>query len=142
MKGETSGNYLLVKEILNDCDDDTLLIKVEPTGPVCHTGADTCFKEENKEGVEFIHYLEEIIKDRRENPTEDSYTSRLFTRGINKIAQKFGEEAVELLIEVKDDDSELFKNEAADLFFHFMILLEAKGFRFEDIIEVLKERRK
>ena len=141
-KGETSGNYLYVREIIEDCDHDTLLIKADPAGPVCHTGADTCFNEENTTPDQFINYLAGVIRDRRLNPTEKSYTSSLFREGINKIAQKVGEEAVELVIESKDSNKDLFLNEAADLFFHYLVLLEAKGSSFEDIIKILKERHK
>jgi phosphoribosyl-ATP pyrophosphohydrolase/phosphoribosyl-AMP cyclohydrolase len=141
-KGETSGNYLYVRDIIEDCDHDTLLIKAEPAGPVCHTGADTCFNEKNQMSEFFIRHLIRVIHDRHENPSETSYTSSLFARGINKIAQKLGEEAVELVIESKDNNKELFLNEAADLFFHYLVLLEAKGYSFDEIIEVLKERHK
>jgi phosphoribosyl-ATP pyrophosphohydrolase/phosphoribosyl-AMP cyclohydrolase len=141
-KGETSGNFLNVVEIIEDCDRDTILVKAEPTGPVCHTGADTCFNEENKAGFEFLQYLAKIIKDRKENPSEKSYTSSLFKKGINKIAQKVGEEAVELVIEGKDDNKELFMNEAADLLFHYLVLLEAKGIEFTEVIDVLQSRHK
>jgi|SRR5210317_2069801 phosphoribosyl-ATP pyrophosphohydrolase/phosphoribosyl-AMP cyclohydrolase len=141
-KGETSGNYLHVKEVIADCDQDTVLIKAEPTGPVCHTGKDTCFSEDNSTGTEFIQYLSEIIKDRKYNPSQESYTSSLFQKGINKIAQKVGEEAVELVIESKDSNRELFLNEAADLLFHYLVLLEAKGIDILDIMEVLKSRHK
>lgn len=139
-KGEESGNFLLVQEVLVDCDKDTLLIKAHPVGPVCHTGAATCFDETNQMPG-FLPQLEAIIADRRNNPTESSYTASLFAKGINKIAQKVGEEAVELVIEAKDDNSELFKNEAADLLFHYLILLQAKGYSLADIEAVLKERR-
>ena len=138
-KGEESGNYLLVKEIKIDCDEDSLLIKVNPAGPVCHTGADTCWNEKN-EADNFLDKLENIIADRKNNPDEKSYTSSLFAKGINKIAQKVGEEAVELVIEAKDENADLFKDEAADLLFHYLILLQAKGFRLNDIIQVLKSR--
>ena len=138
-KGEESGNFLLLKSITVDCDNDTLLIKVNPVGPVCHTGADTCFNEKN-EANDFLFKLEKIIADRKNNPTETSYTSSLFKKGINKIAQKVGEEAVEIVIEAKDDNDELFKGEAADLLFHYLILLQAKGFSLQDVIEVLKQR--
>lgn len=138
-KGEESGNYLLLKDIKTDCDNDTLLIKATPVGPVCHTGADTCWGETNTND-NFLAVLESIIRDRRNNPSEKSYTSSLFAKGINKIAQKVGEEAVELVIEAKDNDAELFKNEAADLLFHYMILLQAKGYSLDDIIEILKSR--
>ena len=115
-KGETSDNFLMVKEIINDCDNDTLLIKVSPTGPVCHTGADTCFNESN---IAFsLEKLESVISNRKNNPTDSSYTSSLFTKGINKIAQKVGEEAVELVIESKDENKEKFLGEAADLLYH------------------------
>jgi phosphoribosyl-ATP pyrophosphohydrolase/phosphoribosyl-AMP cyclohydrolase len=138
-KGEESGNFLLLKDIKVDCDNDTLLIKATPVGPVCHTGADTCWDEKNISN-DFLFQLEQIIEDRKSNPSEKSYTSSLFAKGINKIAQKVGEEAVELVIEAKDNNDELFKNEAADLLFHYLILLKAKGFALEDIIAILKER--
>ncbi len=141
-KGETSGNFLYVREIMEDCDQDTLLIKVEPEGPVCHTGADTCFDEENKDSLEFIRHLTSIIKDRHDNPSNKSYTSSLFQRGMNKVAQKVGEEAIELVIESKDEDKDLFLNEAADLFFHYLVLLEAKGYSFEEVIDILRSRHK
>jgi phosphoribosyl-ATP pyrophosphohydrolase/phosphoribosyl-AMP cyclohydrolase len=140
-KGEESGNYLFVKEIQADCDQDTLLIKAEPVGPVCHTGADTCWGEKNEPDT-FLDKLEDIISERKNRPDESSYTSSLFKKGINKIAQKLGEEAVELVIEAKDDNAELFKNEAADLLFHYLILLQAKGFKLNDVVEILKERHK
>ncbi len=138
-KGEESGNFLFVKEIKVDCDNDTLLIQVNPVGPVCHTGADTCWNEKNEPG-DFLFQLENIITDRKNNQNEKSYTSSLFEKGINKIAQKVGEEAVELVIEAKDDNADLFKGEAADLLFHYLILLQAKGFKLNDIIQVLKSR--
>lgn len=141
MKGETSGNYLYVKDILPDCDNDTLLIKAEPAGPICHIGADTCFNEKNSDD-NFIQTLEDIIKQRKNNPVEGSYTSALFEKGINKIAQKVGEEAVELVIESKDNNRDLFLNEAADLLFHYLILLHEKGYELVDVLEVLKERNK
>jgi phosphoribosyl-AMP cyclohydrolase / phosphoribosyl-ATP pyrophosphohydrolase len=138
-KGEESGNYLLLKEIKMDCDNDTLLVKVTPVGPVCHTGADTCWDEKNT-NENFLQQLEQIIADRKNNPSDKSYTSSLFEKGINKIAQKVGEEAVELVIEAKDNNDERFKNEAADLLFHYLILLQAKGFDLNSIITVLKSR--
>jgi phosphoribosyl-AMP cyclohydrolase / phosphoribosyl-ATP pyrophosphohydrolase len=138
-KGEESGNFLLVKEILVDCDDDTLLIKASPAGPVCHTGADTCFAEKNIPAG-FTAYLETIIADRKNNPTENSYTASLFAKNINKIAQKVGEEAVELVIESKDDNAALFLGEAADLLFHYLVLLQAKGFTLADVEAVLQKR--
>lgn len=140
-KGEESGNYLLLKNITADCDNDTLLVKVISQGPTCHTGADTCWNEVNQSD-NFLLQLEQIIADRKNNPSERSYTSSLFEKGINKIAQKVGEEAVELVIESKDDNKELFLGEAADLLFHYMILLQAKGFSLNDIIGVLQERHK
>ena len=139
-KGETSGNYLDVVSLHPDCDHDTLLIKVNPKGPVCHTGADTCFNEINEDPVKFITYLERIISERKDQSAERSYTASLFKKGINKIAQKVGEEAVELVIESKDDNPELFVGEAADLLFHYLILLEAKEIPFKKIIEELKNR--
>ena len=139
-KGETSGNYLFVKEILLDCDNDCLLIKANPAGPVCHTGADTCFNEIN-EG-DFLNHLEKIIESRKHTKQQGSYVNSLFDKGINKIAQKVGEEAVELIIEAKDNNDDLFKNEAADLLFHYLILLNAKGMLLNDIEEVLKNRHR
>lgn len=140
-KGETSGNFLELKEILVDCDSDTILVKAKPYGAVCHTGADTCFDEKN-ESENFLYELEKVILDRRNNPAEDSYTSKLFAKGINKIAQKVGEEAVETVIEAKDENDELFKNEAADLLFHLLILLAEKNVKLEEVLQVLQERRK
>lgn len=139
-KGETSGNYLIVNEIREDCDNDTLLIKALPQGPTCHTGATTCFAEETPKG--FIYELEKVIEQRIEAKTERSYTSRLFNSGVNKVAQKVGEEAVELVIEAKDNNIDLFKNEAADLLYHFLILLKTKALKLEDIEGVLKGRHK
>ena len=139
-KGETSGNFLIVKEILTDCDNDTVLIKVKPAGPVCHTGNDTCFNEINTPFT--LEKLEEIINERKNNPSENSYTSSLFGKGINKIAQKVGEEAVELVIESKDDDKEKFLGEAADLLFHYLVLLQAKGFTLKDVENILASRHK
>lgn len=137
-KGETSGNYLELVDILVDCDQDTLLIKANPIGPVCHTGADTCFSETNKRWD--LQSLEEIIKDRKDNPGKGSYTTSLFESGINKIAQKVGEEAIELVIEAKDDNKDLFLNEGADLMYHYLVLLTAKGYALADVLEVLKQR--
>ena len=141
-KGETSNNFLHVEEIMLDCDNDTLLIKVKPDGPTCHTGADTCWKEENSGKAAFLEHLKKVIKDRKENPTETSYTTSLFKKGLNKIAQKVGEEAVELVIEAKDNNNNLFKGEAADLIFHFLVLLEEKQIDLDEIIAVLEERHK
>jgi phosphoribosyl-ATP pyrophosphohydrolase/phosphoribosyl-AMP cyclohydrolase len=141
-KGEESGNFLNLVSISNDCDLDTFLIKVNPEGPVCHTGKDTCWNEKNESSLYFLNELERIIADRKNNPNEKSYTTSLFNLGINKVAQKVGEEAVELVIEAKDNDKEKFLGEAADLLFHYMILLQAKNFEFKDVIEVLKTRHK
>ncbi len=138
-KGEESGNYLLLQDIKVDCDQDTLLLQASPLGPVCHTGADTCWSETNRHN-DFLQHLEQVISHRKEHPTEKSYTSSLFAKGINKIAQKVGEEAVELVIEAKDNNDELFKNEAADLLYHYLILLQAKGFSLNDIVQVLESR--
>jgi phosphoribosyl-ATP pyrophosphohydrolase/phosphoribosyl-AMP cyclohydrolase len=141
-KGEESGNYLYVVDIKADCDNDTLLIKVRPYGPVCHTGTDTCWGESNTPNpVDFLNELETVIEARRTGADAgQSYTAALFGKGINKIAQKVGEEATELIIEAKDNNSELFKNEAADLLFHYLVLLQAKGFKLTDVVEVLKKR--
>ena len=139
-KGETSGNFLNIKEILVDCDADSILIKAAPTGPVCHTGADTCFAETN-ENEDFLFELEKVVRDRKTKQTADSYTSKLFSRGLNKIAQKFGEEAVELIIEAKDDNPDLFKAEAADVLYHFLVLLRAKGVELHEVFETLKDRK-
>jgi phosphoribosyl-AMP cyclohydrolase / phosphoribosyl-ATP pyrophosphohydrolase len=138
-KGEESGNHLKLKQMLVDCDNDTLLIKAEPTGPVCHTGADTCWSEKNHT-EDFLSYLEQIIQLRRNSNDENSYVRKLFTKGINKIAQKVGEEAVEMVIEAKDVNQELFLNEAADLLFHYIVLLQAKDCSLNDVVQVLKQR--
>ncbi len=138
-KGETSGNTLQVVSVAVDCDADTLLIKAHPQGPVCHTGADTCFGEENRQR-DFLHQLESIIHHRQAHPVDGSYTNALFQKGINKIAQKVGEEAVELIIEAKDDDKDLFLGEAADLLYHFLVLLAAKGYHLEEVEAVLRQR--
>jgi phosphoribosyl-AMP cyclohydrolase / phosphoribosyl-ATP pyrophosphohydrolase len=140
-KGETSGNFLEVKEILVDCDEDTILIKANPKGPTCHTGQDTCFGEINN-NAQFINTLEQIIEQRKLSTDPNSYVKSLFTKGINKIAQKVGEEAVELVIEAKDNNDNLFLNEAADLLFHYLILLQAKGFNLQQVENILKERHK
>jgi len=137
-KGEESGNTLTVKDIKIDCDNDTILVSAFPKGPTCHTGASTCFNEETSKG--FLYQLENTISQRIDDNDEKSYTNQLYRRGINKVAQKVGEEAVELVIEAKDNDPDLFKNEAADLIYHYLILLKAKGFKMADIEEVLKER--
>lgn len=138
-KGEESGNFLMLRAIAVDCDNDTLLIKAEPLGPVCHTGADTCWSEKNH-SENFLFYLEDIIKLRRKATPEESYVAKLFQKGINKIAQKVGEEAVELVIEAKDDNKDLFLNEAADLLFHYLLLLNAKEITLQQVIGVLKAR--
>ena len=138
-KGEESGNELKVVSLKEDCDKDTVLIKVNPVGPVCHKGDDTCFEDSNVSN-DFINRLEDTIQDRKINPSDSSYVSDLFKKGTNKIAQKVGEEAVELVIEAKDDNDDLFLNESADLLFHYLILLQNKGFKLNDIINVLKNR--
>lgn len=139
-KGEESGNFLELRSIIADCDNDTLLIKADPVGPVCHTGADTCFAETNS--MDILQTLGEIIKQRFDDRSDKSYTSGLFDKGINKVAQKVGEEAIELVIEAKDDNKELFLNEAADLLYHYMVLLQAKGFSLQDVKEILQQRHK
>ena len=139
-KGETSGNFLYVKEILADCDNDTLLVKVNAAGPACHNGTISCFGADTAKG--FIYHLEKVINQRIDEDEKDSYTNRLFKKGINKVAQKGGEEAVELVIESKAENLDLFKNEAADLLYHLLVLLKAKGTSLEDIEVVLKERHK
>jgi phosphoribosyl-ATP pyrophosphohydrolase/phosphoribosyl-AMP cyclohydrolase len=140
-KGEESGNELKVVSLKEDCDKDTVLIKVNPVGPVCHKGDDTCFEDSNISD-DFIIILENIIEDRKINPSNSSYVSSLFSKGTNKIAQKVGEEAVELVIEAKDDNDDLFLNEAADLFFHYLILLQQKNYKIKDVLNVLKSREK
>jgi phosphoribosyl-AMP cyclohydrolase / phosphoribosyl-ATP pyrophosphohydrolase len=138
MKGETSGNLLELVDIKLDCDRDTLLIKVNPKGPTCHTGADTCFDESNKNWG--LQSLESTIVDRKKNPKKGSYTTSLLDAGINKVAQKVGEEAVELVIEAKDNNKELFLNEAADLMYHYLVLLTAKGYSLKEVVDVLEKR--
>ena len=141
VKGENSGNSLNLVSLKNDCDSDTLLIKVKPEGPTCHKGTDTCWKETNVQEFGFLSQLENVIENRKESATEnESYVASLFNKGINKIAQKVGEEAIEMVIEAKDNDKDLFLNESADLLFHYLILLQAKGYKLNDIIEVLKSR--
>ncbi|WMJ74016.1 bifunctional phosphoribosyl-AMP cyclohydrolase/phosphoribosyl-ATP diphosphatase HisIE [Cytophagaceae bacterium ABcell3] len=139
-KGETSENYLLVKEILGDCDHDAILIKVHPQGPTCHTGSDTCWNEKNEGKAYFIEHLKNVIRKRKEQPDEKSYTSSLFAKGVNKVAQKVGEEAVELVIEAKDDNKDLFLGEAADLLFHYLVLLEQKNIDLDEVMDVLIKR--
>ncbi len=141
VKGETSKNYLHVVEIKTDCDFDTLLIKAKPDGVVCHTGAETCFNEENS-GTDFLRSLEKIIEGRKKHPVSGSYTSTLFKTGINKMAQKVGEEAMEMVIESKDNNNKLFLNEAADLMFHYLVLLQAKNKTLDDVIKILEKRHK
>lgn len=141
-KGETSGNFLIVDSIKIDCDKDTLLIKAQPLGATCHTGSATCFEDENAPNPLFLTYLEEVIVQRKNSADGKSYVASLFEKGINKIAQKVGEEAVELVIEAKDNDKALFLNEAADLLFHYLILLKAKGHSLNDVIEILDQRHK
>ena len=142
VKGETSNNFLVLKEIAEDCDKDTILVKVAPQGPTCHTGSDTCFDEVNENPITFLNHLRDIIEDRKANPSDDSYTASLFKKGINKVAQKVGEEAVEVVIEAKDDNEDLFLNESADLLFHLMVLLAHKGYSLDDVVKVLEGRHK
>lgn len=139
-KGETSGNYLKVVSIKEDCDHDTLLIKVIPSGPTCHNGTTSCFADETP--LPFLNQLEQVIEDRIANQNANSYVASLLQKGINKIAQKVGEEAVELVIESKDNNPDLFLNEAADLLFHYLLLLKAKGFGLTDVETILKSRMK
>jgi len=141
-KGEESGNFLELVSISEDCDQDALLVKAIPRGPTCHKGTDTCWGEENTDQFGFLTALEDVIRERRENAPENSYVASLFSKGINKIAQKVGEEAVELVIESKDDSEELFLNESADLLFHYLILLQAKGYALSDVVDILKQRHK
>lgn len=141
MKGEESGNCLFVEEILADCDNDTLLIKARPAGPVCHTGADTCFGEQNRE-ENFLLKLESVIAERQALPSENSYTSGLFASGLNRVAQKLGEEAVELVIAAKDNDRDAFLGEAADLLFHYLVLLRAKNISLGEVEDILRQRHR
>lgn len=141
-KGETSGNYLELVRISADCDGDTLLVEVNPVGPACHTGATTCWGEPDKHPLAFLTTLETVIEDRKINPSDKSYTTSLFNKGINAVAQKVGEEAVELIIEAKDDNDDLFENEAADLLYHFIVLLCAKNYSLKQIVDVLEKRHK
>jgi len=138
-KGEESGHFLDLKSMAVDCDNDTLLIKAHPNGPTCHTGADTCWSERNH-SENFLFYLEDIIDLRKQASADESYVAKLTSKGINKIAQKVGEEAIEMVIEAKDNNDELFLNESADLLFHYLLLLNAKGFRLQDVIDILKDR--
>ena len=141
-KGEESGHFLHLVDMAVDCDQDTLLIQANPVGPSCHTGDDTCWGEDNTSSYGFLTALEEVINDRKNNPSDKSYVASLFAKGMNKIAQKVGEEAVETVIEAKDENSDLFLNESADLIFHLMILLQAKGHRLDDVVQILEERQK
>jgi len=139
-KGETSGNFLIMKDILIDCDQDTILLKADPLGPTCHTGSDTCFNEVVKSNDDFLYQLEDIISDRKSNPTEKSYTASLFQKGINKIAQKVGEEATEVVIDAIDNNRERLKEETADLLYHLLVLLAEKNISLDEISEVLRNR--
>lgn len=139
-KGETSGNFLVVESLTLDCDQDTLLVKATPKGPICHTGTDTCFAETTGDSIQFLEFLQQLIEGRKIADAETSYIAGLFAKGTNKIAQKVGEEAVELVIEAKSDNDELFLNEAADLMFHYMILLSNRGYGLKDVVKVLKQR--
>lgn len=141
-KGETTANFLLLKSIAFDCDQDAILIKAEPQGPTCHTGADTCWNENNDGKVQFINYLKHVIRERKNASPESSYTAKLFSKGVNKIAQKVGEEAVELVIEAKDNNKDLFLGEAADLLFHYLVLLEEKNIDLDEVLDVLIKRHK
>jgi phosphoribosyl-ATP pyrophosphohydrolase/phosphoribosyl-AMP cyclohydrolase len=141
-KGEESGHFLQLVDMAVDCDQDTLLIQANPVGPSCHTGDDTCWGEDNTPSYGFLTALEEVINDRKNNFSDKSYVASLFAKGMNKIAQKVGEEAVETVIEAKDENSDLFLNESADLLFHLMILLQAKGHRLDDVVQILEERQK
>ncbi|MDP4267366.1 MAG: bifunctional phosphoribosyl-AMP cyclohydrolase/phosphoribosyl-ATP diphosphatase HisIE [Bacteroidota bacterium] len=139
-KGETSGNFLKVKEMMEDCDNDTILVKAIPSGPVCHNGDDTCFREKNNDNLAFLRYLENLINDRKANPQEGSYTCSLFKKGTPKIAQKVGEEAVELVIEAMLSNDVDFRNETADLIYHLLVLLVSRGMPLNDVLQTLKER--
>lgn len=141
-KGEESGNFLNLIDIKNDCDHDSLLIRVKPQGPTCHKGTDTCWAEPNESQFGFLSALEDVITSRKNNPSDASYVASLFKKGINKVAQKVGEEAVEVVIEAKDNDEKLFLDESADLLFHYLILLQAKGYTLKDVEKVLKARHK
>ena len=141
-KGEESGNFLELKSIKLDCDNDTFLIQAKPFGPTCHNGTATCWAENNNSNYGFLSNLETIIEDRKNNSIDESYVASLFKKGINKMAQKVGEEAIEVIIEAKDNDDDLFLNESADLLFHYLILLQAKGFKLNNVVEILKSRNK
>ncbi len=141
-KGETSGNFLQVKEILVDCDQDTLLVMAQPKGPVCHLGTDTCFNETNESGLGFLEYLQDLINERKVGMPEGSYTTSLFEKGIGRIAQKVGEEAVETVIEAMGNDNEAFLNEGADLLYHMLVLFAEKGSSIGEVVKVLKGRHK
>ena len=141
-KGETSGNFLYVKDVKADCDKDSLLIKANPVGPACHTGADTCFNESNTDVISFLNHLTAVIEERKNSTPDDSYTSSLFAKGVNKVAQKVGEEAVEVVIEAMDNNIDLLKSESADLLFHLMVLLAHKNLTLRDVVEVLEKRHK
>ncbi len=139
-KGETSGNWLEVRDMLLDCDGDTVLMTVKPHGPVCHLGTDTCFRDENDRGLTFLNELDKLIAERKNSMPENSYTTSLFSAGLNKVVQKVGEEAVELVIEAMDNNDELFLNEGADLLYHLIVLLRQKGYSLSDVVKVLEKR--
>lgn len=141
-KGEESGNFLALKSIELDCDQDAFLVQVNPHGPTCHKGTDTCWGKENEQNFGFLSELEKVIESRKNSDSEKSYVSSLFESGINKIAQKVGEEAVEVVIEAKDENDDLFLNESADLLFHYLILLNVKGFTLSDVVNILMKRSK
>lgn len=141
-KGESSGHFLQLVDWAIDCDQDAILIQANPQGPTCHTGADTCWNEENSSKTWFIDHLRQVIQERKANPTDASYTASLFKKGVNKVAQKVGEEAVELVIEAKDDNKDLFLGEAADLLFHYLVLLEHKNYSLDEVMEVLMQRHR
>ncbi|MEO0058648.1 MAG: hypothetical protein RLZZ312_295 [Bacteroidota bacterium] len=141
-KGEESGNFLNVVDIKIDCDNDAILIQASPVGATCHTGSDTCWNEVNSQNFGFLSSLEKIIENRRQNPDDKSYVTSLFEKGINKIAQKVGEEAIEVVIEAKDNNDHLFLDESADLLFHYLILLQAKGFKLQDVVSILESRNR
>lgn len=141
-KGEESGNFLKLVSVKVDCDQDTLLITASPEGPTCHQGTGTCWGEDNASGLSYVKELEAVIEDRKKNPSKESYVSSLFDKGIHKIAQKVGEESVETVIEAIADNEPLFMEEAADLFFHYLILLKSKGKRLEDVLAILEERKR
>lgn len=141
-KGEESGNFLNVIDLKIDCDNDAILVQASPEGATCHTGSDTCWNEANSQNFGFLSNLENIIESRKNNPDDNSYVASLFEKGMNKIAQKVGEEAIEVVIEAKDSNNHLFLDESADLLFHYLILLQAKGFKLQDVVSVLEARNR